>query len=49
LGHGKHLATLPLGVSATLDGDARTLTIDDPALTESGTSLAQTREKGRTA
>jgi muramoyltetrapeptide carboxypeptidase len=49
LGHGKHLATLPLGVSATLDADARTLTIDDPALTESGTSLAQTREKGRTA
>jgi muramoyltetrapeptide carboxypeptidase len=49
LGHGKHLATLPLGVSATLDADARTLTIDDPALTESGTSLGQTREKGRTA
>jgi muramoyltetrapeptide carboxypeptidase len=32
LGHGKHLATLPLGVSATLDADARTLTIDEPAL-----------------
>lgn len=32
LGHGKHLATLPLGVTATLDGDARTLTIDEPAL-----------------
>lgn len=32
LGHGKHLATLPLGVSATLDGDRRTLTIDEPAL-----------------
>jgi muramoyltetrapeptide carboxypeptidase len=49
LGHGKHLATLPLGVPATLDADARTLTIDEPALTRSGTSLASAREKGRTA
>jgi muramoyltetrapeptide carboxypeptidase len=32
LGHGKHLATLPLGVVSTLDADARTLTIDEPAL-----------------
>ena len=32
LGHGKHLATIPLGVRATLDGDARTLTIDQPAI-----------------
>jgi muramoyltetrapeptide carboxypeptidase len=29
LGHGKHLATLPLGVICTLDGDARTLTVDE--------------------
>ena len=29
LGHGKHLATLPLGVTCTLDGDARTLTVDE--------------------
>ena len=29
LGHGKHLATLPLGATATLDGDARTLTVDE--------------------
>ncbi len=36
LGHGKHLATIPLGVSATLDADARTLTIDRPALRPSG-------------
>ena len=49
LGHGKNLATLPLGVPATLDGDARTLTIDEPALTQSGKSLATPREKGRTA
>ncbi|MFN8186554.1 MAG: LD-carboxypeptidase [Gaiellales bacterium] len=32
LGHGKHLATLPLGVTATLDADERRLTIDEPAL-----------------
>jgi muramoyltetrapeptide carboxypeptidase len=32
LGHGTHLATLPLGVEATLDADARTLTIGEPAL-----------------
>jgi muramoyltetrapeptide carboxypeptidase len=32
LGHGKHLAALPLGVTATLDADARTLTIDESAL-----------------
>jgi muramoyltetrapeptide carboxypeptidase len=32
LGHGKHLATIPLGVQATLDADARTLTIDEPGL-----------------
>jgi muramoyltetrapeptide carboxypeptidase len=32
LGHGKHLATIPLGVSATLDADAGTLTIEAPGL-----------------
>ena len=32
LGHAKHLAALPLGVPATLDADARTLTIEQPAL-----------------
>ena len=32
LGHGKHLATIPLGVRATLDADARTLTIDEPGV-----------------
>jgi muramoyltetrapeptide carboxypeptidase len=35
LGHGKHLAALPLGVDATLDADARTLTIVQPALSGS--------------
>ena len=32
LGHGKYLAALPLGVTATLDADTRKLTIDEPAL-----------------
>lgn len=36
LGHGKHLATIPLGVTATLDADARTLTIDQSGLTTGG-------------
>jgi muramoyltetrapeptide carboxypeptidase len=36
LGHGKHLAALPLGVAATLDADARTLTIEQPGLVEEG-------------
>jgi muramoyltetrapeptide carboxypeptidase len=32
LGHGDHLCTIPLGVTATIDADARTLTIDESAL-----------------
>jgi muramoyltetrapeptide carboxypeptidase len=32
LGHGDHLSTIPLGVTATVDADARTLTIEEPAL-----------------
>lgn len=32
LGHGKHLATVPLGVTCTLDADARTLTVEEPAI-----------------
>jgi muramoyltetrapeptide carboxypeptidase len=35
LGHGASLATLPLGVQATVDAEANTLTIDEPALAES--------------
>ena len=37
LGHGKHLAALPLGVDATLDGDARSLTIGHPGVIKEGT------------
>ena len=36
LGHGKHLAALPLGVTATLDADARTLVIEQPVLVSEG-------------
>jgi muramoyltetrapeptide carboxypeptidase len=36
LGHGKHLASIPLGVQATLDADARTLTIEQPGLATGG-------------
>jgi muramoyltetrapeptide carboxypeptidase len=46
LGHGKHLAALPLGVTATLDADERTLTIDEPALRDGfaeATTTAGTR------
>jgi muramoyltetrapeptide carboxypeptidase len=32
LGHGKHLATIPLGVTVTLDADARTLTFESSGL-----------------
>jgi muramoyltetrapeptide carboxypeptidase len=32
LGHGASLATLPLGVEATVDADSLTLTIDEPSL-----------------
>jgi muramoyltetrapeptide carboxypeptidase len=32
LGHGKHLATVPLGVTATLDADSKELTIEQPGV-----------------
>jgi len=32
LGHGKHLAAIPLGVTATLDADAKTLVIEEPGV-----------------
>jgi len=32
LGHGENLWTLPLGVTATIDADRRTVTLDEPAL-----------------
>ena len=32
LGHGEQICTIPLGVTATVDADARTLTFDEAAL-----------------
>jgi muramoyltetrapeptide carboxypeptidase len=34
LGHGKHLATIALGVEAALDADARTLVLEHPGLVQ---------------
>jgi muramoyltetrapeptide carboxypeptidase len=34
VGHGKHMATMPLGVKARIDGDAKTLEILEPAVAE---------------
>ena len=42
LGHGEHLCTIPLGVTATVDADARTLTIDEPALEPAAAPVEQT-------
>jgi muramoyltetrapeptide carboxypeptidase len=39
LGHGENLCALPLGVTGTVDADARTLTVDESAL-EPATQLA---------
>ena len=33
VGHGKHMATIPLGARARLDADAKTLEIVEPAVT----------------
>ena len=45
LGHGKYLAALPLGVTATLDADAKKLTIDQPALVPADESVPAQRAK----
>jgi muramoyltetrapeptide carboxypeptidase len=34
MGHGKHLSTTPLGVTVTVDADARRVTVDESALEE---------------
>jgi muramoyltetrapeptide carboxypeptidase len=47
LGHGKYLAALPLGVTATLDADARKLTIDQPALVSDSTHQRVDAERRR--
>lgn len=32
VGHGKHMATMPLGIAARIDGDAKTLEVLEPAV-----------------
>ena len=44
LGHGDHLCTIPLGVTATIDASARTLTIDEPALEPNATPAKSRRD-----
>lgn len=48
LGHGKHLWTMPLGVTATVDADARTLTIDEAALAEGAVNAVGAAEAAPT-
>ena len=49
LGHGKHLCTIPLGVVATIDGDARTLTIHENGVERSATPEQSRRESAPTS
>ena len=44
LGPGDHLCTIPLGVTATIDATARTLTIDDAALEADATPAESRRD-----
>jgi muramoyltetrapeptide carboxypeptidase len=48
LGHGDHLCTIPLGVTATVDADGRTLVIEEPAL-ETATGGVGTAPAARVA
>ena len=45
LGHGKHLATIPLGVTATLDADGKDA--DDRPTWRRGTCVRRVGSKGR--
>lgn len=49
LGHGDHLCTIPLGVTATLDAHARTLTIEEAALDVTATPGRLQREPAPSA
>jgi muramoyltetrapeptide carboxypeptidase len=48
LGHGDHLCSIPLGVTATVDADARTLVIEEAAL-DAKASEQSRREPARAA
>jgi muramoyltetrapeptide carboxypeptidase len=47
LGHGKHLSTIPLGVTATVDADARLLVIEETGLSPS--TPGSQRDRARAA
>ena len=49
LGHGKHLWTMPLGVEATIDADARRVTIDERALGVSAPNALEAAEAASTS
>ena len=49
LGHGDHLCTIPLGVTATVDADARTLVIEESALEPAATPARSRRDPARAA
>jgi muramoyltetrapeptide carboxypeptidase len=34
VGHGKHMATMPLGATVRLDGGAKTLEVTEPAVAQ---------------
>ena len=44
LGHGEQICTIPLGVTATVDADARTLTFGEPALEPSRARVEEEAE-----
>jgi muramoyltetrapeptide carboxypeptidase len=48
LGHGENLCTIPLGVTATVDADARTVTIDEAALERHPAEVAAQPQAART-
>jgi muramoyltetrapeptide carboxypeptidase len=49
LGHGKHLSTIPLGVTATVDADARLLVIEEPALDPASATPGSQRDRAPAA
>jgi muramoyltetrapeptide carboxypeptidase len=49
LGHGDHLCTIPLGVTATIDADARKVSIDEPALASRAPTTVEAAEAAPTS
>jgi muramoyltetrapeptide carboxypeptidase len=47
VGHGKHMATMPLGATVRLDGDAKTLEVTEPAVEPKAESVGAEDGSGR--